>query len=103
MPLNIPLTCAPLSQNPSPLLSARLHWRNLTSCAGSRSEPVLCWFRYKESFSAELVSRRVLNINFIYSNVIKLIVEFMSIVVDRCSERKKQGLKDRKRYGVGGM
>jgi hypothetical protein len=49
------------------------------------------------------VSRRVLNINFIYSSVIKLIVEFMSIVVDRCSERKKQEFKDRKRYGVGGM
>jgi hypothetical protein len=85
------------------LLEERLAWRSLVSYVGNRNEPVLCWFRYKESFSAELVSRRVLNINFIYSSVIKLIVEFMSIVVDRCSERKKQELKDRKRYGVGGM
>jgi hypothetical protein len=36
-------TCAPLSPIPSPLPSARLHWRPLVPCAGS--EPLLRWKR----------------------------------------------------------
>ncbi len=39
-PYSTTAPCTSLSPNPSPLLSERLHWRSLVSCAGNRSSAV---------------------------------------------------------------
>lgn len=59
MPPATPPSCAALEQKYSALLEERLTWRSLVSYVGNRNEPVLRWFRYKESFSAELVRRLI--------------------------------------------
>lgn len=51
--------CAALESKYGSLLEERLAWRSLVSYVGNRKEPVLRWFRYKESFSAELVRRMI--------------------------------------------
>ncbi len=56
-------SCAALEQKYSALLEERLGWRSLVSYVGNRNEPVLRWFRYKESFSAELVRRLIVEFN----------------------------------------
>ncbi len=47
------------------LLKERLHWRNLVSYMGNHNELVLCWFKYKESFSARLVRRLIAELDLI--------------------------------------
>lgn len=56
---NTPPSCAALESKYGSLLEERLGWRSLVSYVGNRKEPVLRWFRYKESFSAELVRRLI--------------------------------------------